>query len=161
MDFHTSDLSDAFDDRAHILVPMLHDFGGVTRLHGPISTIKCFEDNSLVITALEEAGGGRVLVIDGGGSLRCALLGDRMTALAARNDWAGILVYGCIRDSEAIAQIPIGVKAMATHPRKSVKRGVGERDVAVHFGGVVFTPGHFVYADADGVLVSETALSLG
>ncbi len=160
MAFHTSDLSDALEDRVHILVPMLHDFGGVSRFNGPISTVKCFEDNSLVGAALEEPGQGRVLVIDGGGSLRCALLGDRLAALGARNGWSGILVYGCIRDSEAIARTSIGVKAMATHPRKSVKRGVGERDLPVHFGGLTFTPGHFVYADPDGVLVSEMAVSL-
>jgi regulator of ribonuclease activity A len=121
-------------------------------------TVKVFEDNSLVRSALEESGEGRILVVDGGGSMRCALLGDQLAELAEENDWAGVIVNGCIRDSAAIAEIPIGVKAIGVHPLKSVKRGVGERDIPVRFAGVTFLPGHYIYADEDGLLVSEKPL---
>ena len=108
--------------------------------------------------ALETAGEGRVLVIDGGGSLRRALLGDQLAALAVQNHWAGIIVYGCIRDSRAIGQMDIGVFAIDTHPMKTVKKNVGEADIPVSFGGVTFTPGEWLYADEDGVIVSTTAI---
>ena len=158
MAFQTADLSDQLSDTVQIAAPVFRDFGKHTRFRGPISTVKCFEDNSLVRAALEEPGQGRVLVVDGGGSLRCALLGDMLAALGVDNDWAGVLVYGCIRDSEVIADTEIGVKALATHPRKSVKKGVGERDVEVRFADVRFVPGHYLYADPDGVLVVEQAV---
>lgn len=109
-------------------------------------------------TALEQPGQGRVLVVDGGGSLRCALLGDQLAELAEENDWAGVVVNGCIRDSAAIAELGIGVKALGVHPLKSVKRGVGERDVPVRFAGVNFIPGHYLYGDEDGLIVSEKPL---
>ncbi len=111
----------------------------------------------LVRKALEEPGQGRVLVVDGGGSLRCALLGDNIAAMAHQNGWAGVIVHGCIRDAEAIARIPIGVKALATHPRKSAKKGAGDRDVAVTFAGVTWVPGELVYADHDGIVCARPA----
>ncbi|MBL8258402.1 MAG: ribonuclease E activity regulator RraA [Candidatus Competibacteraceae bacterium] len=158
MDFKTTDLCDEFSDRLQIAEPLFGDYGGETLFCGAIATVKVFEDNSLVRAALEEPGKGRVLVVDGGGSTRCALLGDQLAELAEENGWAGVVVNGCIRDSAAIAEIDIGVKALAVHPLKSVKRGVGERDVAVRFAGVQFVPGYYLYADEDGLIVSEKPL---
>jgi len=158
MELKTTDLCDNYARVIQVADPILHDYGKRLAFSGPISTIKVFEDNSLVRAALEEAGNGRVLVVDGGGSLRCALLGDQLAALGAKNNWAGVVVYGCIRDSAAIAKINLGVKGLATHPLRSVKRGVGERDVLVKFAGIIFRPGHFLYADEDGLLVAEDPL---
>lgn len=154
----TTDLSDQHGDAVQVADPIFRDFGGHTTFHGPAKTLKLFEDNSLVRAQLEQPGEGRVLVVDGGGSLRCALVGDQLGALGVANGWAGILVYGCIRDSAVIGTQMIGVKALATHPRKSLKKGVGEEDLTVCFAGVRISPGDWVYADADGVLVSRTAL---
>ena len=158
MNIQTADLCDAHDDKLAVASPMFHSYGGRRAFGGPISTLKLFEDNSFVRKAVESAGNGRVLVIDGGASMRCALVGDQLAELAVRNGWAGIIVYGCIRDSKAIGGMDLGVFALGTHPRKTVKRNVGEVDVPVSFGGVSFVPGHHVYADEDGVVVSETAL---
>lgn len=158
MPFQTADLCDAHESDIRVVAPMFRSFGGRRAFGGPIATLKIFEDNSLVRTALEQPGGARVLVIDGGGSLRCALVGDQLALLGVKNGWAGIVVYGCIRDSRPIAEMEIGVFALATHPLKTVKRGVGEADIPVTFGGVTFLPGHHVYADEDGVIVSGTPL---
>lgn len=154
----TTDLCDDYSDRLRIASPIFHDFGGRRLFNGPVTTVKVFEDNSLVREALEEAGEGRVLVVDGGGSLRCALVGDQLALLGQRNGWAGIVVYGCIRDAADIAGLEIGVKALNTHPLKSVKRGIGERDVPVTFAGITIQPGDYLYADADGVVVADEAL---
>lgn len=151
----TTDISDDLGDDARVADPVFRDFGGLAIFDGPISTVKCHEDNSLVRQALEEPGDGRVLVVDGGASMRCALFGDMLATLAEDNDWTGLVVNGCIRDSAEIATIDIGVKALATHPRKSVKRGVGERDVTVHFAGISFHPGEYLYADEDGIVVTQ------
>lgn len=151
----TTDISDDLGDDAQVADPVFRDFGGRAIFDGPISTVKCHEDNSLVRQALEEPGNGRVLVVDGGASMRCALFGDMLATLAEDNDWAALVINGCIRDSAEIATIDIGVRALATHPRKSVKRGVGERDVAVHFAGITFHPSEYVYADEDGIVVTE------
>jgi regulator of ribonuclease activity A len=158
MTFQTADLCDAHEGKVRVATPMFRSFGGRRAFAGPIATLKLFEDNSLVRTALEQRGNDRVLVIDGGGSLRCALVGDQLALLGVKNGWAGIIVYGCIRDSRPIAEMDLGVFALATHPMKTVKRGVGEADILVSFGGVSFIPGQHVYADEDGVIVSETAL---
>ena len=131
----------------------LRDFGGVLRFSGPASTVRCFENNPLVREALNEPGRGRVLVVDGGGSRRCALLGDNLASLAFTNGWAGVVINGCLRDAADIGSIPIGVKAIATHPLKSSKRDPGVRDVPVTFAGVTVCPGDWVYADMDGVIV--------
>ena len=159
MEFQTADLCDTHEGHVRVCAPMFKSFGGKDTFGGQITTLKVHEDNSLVRAALECPGEGRVLVVDGGGSLRCALVGDQLALLGVRNNWAGILVYGCIRDSAAIGQMQIGVFALATHPMKSIKKGVGERDITVSFGGISFTPGHHVYADQDGVIVSESALT--
>lgn len=151
----TTDISDDLGDDARVADTGFSDYGGRIIFDGIISTVKCHEDNSLVRQALEEPGDGRVLVVDGGGSMRCALFGDMLATLAEENDWAGLVVNGCIRDSGEIRSIDIGVKALATHPRKSVKRGVGERDVSVHFAGIDFLPGEHLYADSDGIVVAK------
>ena len=154
----TADLCDEHSKHLQIAEPIFRDFGGVVAFGGPMVTIKAFEDNSLVRQCLEEPGEGRVLVVDGGGSKRCALVGDVLAGLGQKNGWAGILVNGCIRDSADVAQIAIGVKALATHPLKSAKRNIGERNAPVRFANVGFFPGHYLYADEDGVIISETAL---
>ena len=158
MEFKTADLCDQFSAELQVAEPGLRDFGGLIAFHGPVITLKVFEDNSMVRVALEQPGEGRVLVVDGGGSVRCALLGDRLADLALRNGWSGIVVNGCIRDSAAIAKIGIGVKALALNPLKSAKRGLGEHDVPVRFAGVYFMSGEYVYADEDGLLVSKKPL---
>lgn len=155
MTYATTDLSDAHPE-AQTCDPLFGDYGGVTEFHGPIKTLRVFEDNALVRSTLETPGEGRVLVVDGGGSLRCALLGGNLGQLAVDNHWAGVVVYGLIRDSVEIAQQNFGLKAMGTHPRKS-KKGSNpcEEDIAVEFAGVTFKPGAFLYADSDGILVSD------
>lgn len=157
--FKTADLCDEHSDSLSVATPMFNDYGKNISFAGGISTVKCFEDNSLVRQQLETQGNGRVLVVDGGGSMRCAMVGDMLAKLGADNGWSGILVYGCIRDSDVIATIDIGVKAIATHPLKSVKKGAGEVDLSVHFADIDFVPGHYLYADEDGVIVSPAALS--
>ncbi|MDY6942739.1 MAG: ribonuclease E activity regulator RraA [Pseudomonadota bacterium] len=159
MSLATTDLCDAYSDQLQVVEPLFRDFGGRVHFHGAIATLKVFEDNSLVRRALETPGEERVLVVDGGGSLRCALLGDQLGELAVENGWAGIVVYGCIRDSDAIGQLDLGVKAITTHPLKSVKRGGGQENIDVRFLGVTFRPGAWLYADADGIVVSDGALS--
>lgn len=154
----TTDLCDTFEDKVRVVEPMFSSFGGHNAFHGRIATLKLFEDNSLVRKAVESAGDGRVLVIDGGGSLRRALVGDQLAALAVKNGWSGIVVYGCIRDSRAIADMDLGVLALDTHPMKTIKRNVGEADIPVTFGGVTFVPGEWLYADEDGVIVSSGPL---
>ncbi len=163
MSFKTPDLLDNNEDKVRdgslrVVAPMFRSYGGRPEFSGQIVTLKLFEDNSLVRELLAGSGDGKVLLIDGGGSLRCALVGDQLAILAHRNQWEGIVVYGCIRDSGDIGQIDIGVRALATHPLKSVKKGVGERDLAVSFGGVTFRPGEWIYADCDGVIVSDQPL---
>ena len=159
MQFKTADLCDEYAESLQVCDPGFSSFGGRARFHGQISTIKCFEDNSLVREAVAEPGEGRVLVVDAGGSKRCAMLGDLLAAKAVENGWAGVLMNGMIRDSADIARMDLGVKALGTHPLKSVKKGVGERDVEVRFSGVRFVPGAYLYADEDGVICSACALS--
>ena len=162
MSFKTPDLCDQFEAElgksVRVVAPMFKRYGGRTAFSGQIVTLKLFEDNSLVRTAFGEDGKGKVLVIDGGGSLRCALVGDQLAILAQKNGWEGVVVYGCIRDSGDINGIDIGVRALDTHPQKSIKKNVGDRDLAVTFGGVTFTPGEYLYADEDGILVSGKPL---
>jgi regulator of ribonuclease activity A len=159
MSIQTADLCDANPGKVRVVAPMFRVFGGRSAFGGAIATLKLHEDNSLVRQALESPGNGRVLVVDGGGSLRCALVGDQLASLAVKNGWSGIVVYGCIRDSRAIAAMDIGIRALDTHPLKSVKQGVGDADLAVTFGGVSFRPGEYLYADEDGIIVSESALA--
>ncbi len=154
----TADLYDAHGEKLRVLAPLFRDFGATRAFCGPVSTVKVFEDNSLVRAALEEAGEGRVLVVDGGGSLRCALVGDNLAVLGRDNGWAGIVVYGCIRDAAPIGEIAIGVKAIATNPRKSIKKGEGDRDVTVRFAEVSIAPGDYLYADEDGIVLADSRL---
>jgi regulator of ribonuclease activity A len=159
VDLKTADLCDQFIDELEVCEPLFGDFGGELRFAGQVATIKCFEDNSLVREITGEAGNGRVLVIDAGGSLRRAVVGDMLAKKAVDNGWVGIVVYGCIRDSAALSALPIGVKALGTHPVKTDKRGEGQRDLAVRFGGVTFRPGDWLYADEDGIVVAQRALT--
>lgn len=161
MDFATADLCDTHEGMVpavRVAAPILRAYGGKTAFHGRIATLKLFEDNGLVRKALDTPGEGRVLVIDGGGSLRCALLGDQLAALAVKNQWAGIVIWGCIRDSAAIGAMELGVLALATHPRKTVKKNLGDAEVPVSFAGIDFHPGEWLYADADGLIVSASQL---
>jgi regulator of ribonuclease activity A len=155
----TTDICDNYSDKLRIATPLFLNYGGRKTFEGPVTTVKVFEDNSLVRQALEEPGQGRVLVVDGGGSMRCALLGDQLAELGQKNGWAGAVVYGCIRDAGDIAKIDLGVKALNTHPLKSVKKGVGDRDVPVTFAGISLRPGDYLYADEDGIVVAESKLA--
>lgn len=155
MDILTADLYDERGDELDSLGIQYQDIGGNTAFHGPIRTVRCHRDNALVKATLATPGDGAVLIVDGGGSLESALVGDLIAASAVDNGWAGIIVHGAIRDREAIGQLPLGVKALGSNPRKSAKDGDGEIDVPVEIGGVVFTPGRHVWADADGVLVER------
>jgi regulator of ribonuclease activity A len=162
MNFATCDLLDVHEGQdgldLQVVAPIFKSYGAHPKFAGRIATLKVFEDNSLVREALASPGEGRVLVVDGGGSLRCALVGDQLGELGVNNGWAGIVVWGCIRDSVAINGQAIGVRALATNPKKSIKKGAGERNVVVAFGGVSFRPGDWLYADEDGVIVSNRAL---
>lgn len=164
MDLKTPDLCDAFEGELgktlRVVTPMFKEYGARRSFCGRIVTLKLFEDNALVRTVLGEDGTGKVLVIDGGGSMRCALVGDQLAALASKNGWEGVIVYGCIRDSGEVNTIDIGVRALDTHPQRSLKKGLGERDLTVIFGGVSFNPGDYLYADEDGLLVSNRELHL-
>lgn len=153
MIFKTADLYDTYEERLQVCEPGLHHFGGHQSFHGRIATLKCFEDNSLVSTILGQSGAGQILVVDAGGSLRCAMLGDQLAQKAVDNGWAGVLMYGCIRDLVDISKMPIGVLALAPNPRKSIKKGVGEAGIPVRFSGVTFRPGEWLYADQDGVVI--------
>jgi regulator of ribonuclease activity A len=161
MIFTTADLCDAYSDLDHIQIaePVFNIYGGTPTFCGQITTLKAFEDNELVQKTLAEKVDNRVLVIDGGGSLRCALLGSTLATTAVANGWQGIVIYGCICDAALIRQLPIGIRALHTHPLKSHKKGHGDRDMLVTFAGVNFKKDHFLYADEDGIIVSETMLS--
>ena len=159
MTLKTADLCDEFADRVKIVDPGFLSFGAEAAFCGPISTVKCFEDNSRVREQLSTPGHGRVLVVDAGGSRRCAMLGDMLAQMAVDNQWAGVVMYGMIRDSHDINQMPIGVRALGTHPLKSEKKNIGDIDVEVSFHGVNFKPGEYLYADHDGILVSQENLA--
>lgn len=163
MTFATCDLCDTHEDKLadgslSVLPPIFEKFGRHTRFAGPARTLKVFEDNVLVRAALETPGEGSVLVVDGGGSLRCALVGGNLGKLAEKNGWAGIIVNGCVRDSAELNDCEVGIRALATHPRRSIRKGVGERDLAVDVGGVTVRPGDWIYADEDGVLAARSRL---
>jgi len=159
--FQTADLCDAHGEEIEIALPLFAHFGGSRRFHGPISTITAFEDNRRVRETLGTAGSGRVLVVDGAGSTRVALLGDQLAKLAIDNGWVGIMVYGCVRDSEALAQMPLGVLAVGTCPLRSRKEGTGSSDMPVRFAGLTFRPGQHLYADPDGVVLANRDLLAG
>lgn len=165
MPFLTCDLCDAHEDKLadgslSVLPPYFRQFGKRKKFAGPAVTLKVFEDNVLVRAALELPGGGRVLVVDGGGSMRCALVGGNLGLLAEKNGWSGILVNGCIRDVDEINACDVGVRALSTHPRRSHRKGLGESEVRVDIAGVAVNPGDWIYADRDGVLVSRVRIDL-
>lgn len=160
MSYSVPDICDEFIDEISVLDPLFSDFGGKRRFSGEVVTIKCFEDNSLVRDAVRREGRGRVLVVDGGGSLRHALLGDMLAASAAENGWQGLLINGCVRDVEILETIDLGVKALNSHPVKTDKRGEGQCDINVTVAGATIRPGHYLYADANGVVVAVRNLEL-
>ncbi|HEY0821391.1 MAG TPA: ribonuclease E activity regulator RraA [Rhizobacter sp.] len=154
-DAHKNDTDGAF----RVLPPVFRDYGRRLKFAGRVTTVKCFEDNSLVKAALDTLGEGRVLVVDGGGSLRRALVGGNLGAAGARNGWAGIVVDGCVRDSAELAACELGIRALALMPLPTEKKNMGERDVPVQVQGVWVRPGDWLYADEDGIVVSATALT--
>ncbi len=164
-DFSTCDLCDAHkaslltpaDSGFRVLPPVFRDFGGKARFAGPVSTVKCFEDNTQVKAAVDSPGLGRVLVVDGGGSLRRALVGGNLAAAAAKNGWAGVVVDGCVRDVAELAACGVGIRALAAMPLPTDKRSEGQRDVPVQIQGVWVRPGDWLYADADGIVVMAAA----
>ena len=153
MDFTTADLVDEHADAVDSCDLQMRQLGGRSQFTGIIRTIRCERDNALVKKVLSEPGNGCVLVVDGGGSLRSALVGDLIAGSAVSNGWAGLVVNGAVRDSVALATLDLGIKALGTNPRKSSKQGQGEVDVEVTFGGVTFRPGHTLWSDDDGILV--------
>jgi regulator of ribonuclease activity A len=157
----TCDICDDFPDDVSVLDPLFRDYGARAAFAGRIVTIKCHEDNSRVRDLVAEDGRGAVLVVDGGGSLRRALLGDQLAAKAVANGWEGIVIFGAVRDVEALCEMDIGVKALGAIPVKTDKKGLGERDVALRFAGVDIVPGHFLYADGNGIVVSARELICG
>jgi len=163
MSFATTDLCDdnpgmLEDGSLQVLSPFFRHFGKRIQFAGPAATLKVHEDNALVRATLETQGEGKVLVVDGGGSLRKALVGGQLGLLAQNNGWAGVIVDGCVRDSAELAQCDVGIMALATHPQRSARDGVGKRDVNVQIAGVAVRPGDWVYADVDGVLVARHKL---
>jgi regulator of ribonuclease activity A len=149
----TADLLDEHGENAAVCTSALRSFGGRVAFGGPIRTVRCFEDNVVLKRILGEAGDGHVLVVDAGGSMRVAVVGDMIGTLAAGNGWAGVVINGCVRDVATLATLDLGVAALGSNPRPSEKGGAGEVDVPVTFGDVTFTPGDMVYADADGIVV--------
>ncbi len=158
MQFLTTDLCDEHPDFVRVVEPLFTNYGGKVCFGGEIVTVKCHEDNSVVKETAGTPGQGKVMVVDGGASMRRALLGDMIAENAVKNGWAGFIIYGCIRDVDAVGALDIGVQALGTIPLKTDKRGIGDRNVSVTFGGVTFNPGEFVYADNNGIIVSAEPL---
>ena len=160
MTLSVPDICDDFFDEIQVLEPLFSDFGGKNKFCGEIVTLKCFEDNSLVRDLVRSEGRGRVIVVDGGGSLRRAMLGDLLAAKAAENGWQGLLINGCVRDVEILETIDLGVKAINCVPVKTDKRGEGQLDIPVSFAGALIEPGQFLYADANGVAIARRNLGI-
>lgn len=158
MHFKTTDLYDDHLENVQVAAPIFQNFGAKASFYGQIATIKILEDNSFLKSAFGSPGHARILVVDAAASLRCAVMGDMMAELAIENGWAGVVINGCVRDSVALAQLDFGIRALASIPRKSVRRNQGVADIAVHFSDVHFYPGHYLYADEDGIIVSEKSL---
>ncbi|GIE76536.1 putative 4-hydroxy-4-methyl-2-oxoglutarate aldolase [Actinoplanes philippinensis] len=149
----TADLYDEHGENLQSCDTQLRQYGGVAQFSGPAVTVSCFQDNALLKSVLSEPGDGRVLVVDGGGSLHTALMGDLIAGLAVGNGWSGVIINGAVRDVAALRELPVGIKALGSNPRKSGKTGAGDRDVVVEFGGCRFTPGARVVSDDDGIVV--------
>ncbi|MEU7888398.1 ribonuclease E activity regulator RraA [Microbispora bryophytorum] len=160
MSFATADLYDAHGDALRSCVTQFRSYASRTRFSGQIVTVRCLEDNALVKQVLATLGEGRVLVADGGGSLRTALLGDMIATSAVENGWAGVVINGAVRDTAALTRLDLGIKALGVNPRKSAKTGLGEIDVPVNFGDVSFPPGAWLYSDEDGIIVSDQRLDV-
>ena len=158
--FKTADLCDLYSENLIIMHQQFKSYGKEQSFYGKISTIKCLNDNSKVREAVNTDGSNKVLIVDGEASMKCALLGDMLAEAAFKNNWSGIIVNGCIRDSDVIANIGIGVFALTTKPVKSVKKGAGETEINVRFMGITFQPGEYIYADKDGIIISKTELDL-
>lgn len=158
MNMKTADLCDEFSNELQIIGSVLQSYGRKTSFSGPIRTVKVFEDNVLVKKALETIPAGSVLVVDGGGSNRCALLGDRLGEIAQNRGLAGVIINGCVRDAAELAQLDVGILALGSHPLKSKKDGKGDTDISLSFLSLDWEPGHFVYADEDGIIISERKL---
>lgn len=160
MTFVTPDLCDANPEDVRVLAPILKNFGAKKQFCGEIVTVKCFEDNTFIKEHMANDGTGKVMVVDGGGSLRCALLGDLIAANGVKNNWEGIVIYGCVRDVDALATINLGVQALASIPIKSNRQGRGDLNIDVTFGGITFKAGEYVYADNNGVIISRNPLKV-
>jgi regulator of ribonuclease activity A len=158
MSFATADLVDAHSEIVKSCEAQFRQYGGRVRFHGPIRTLESVEDNALIKQTLSTAGNGAVLVIDGGASLRCALVGDIIAGLGQKNGWAGLVIWGAVRDTAALASLDIGIKALGSNPWRSSKNGTGQVDVPIRFGSVQFRPGDWLYSDEDGILVSSQQL---
>ena len=158
MEYNTSALCDIYLDQVDVVEPMFSHFGAKTSFSGQITTIKCFEDNGLISRTLDEKGEGRVLLVDGGGSLRRALVDADLAAKAAHNGWEGLVIYGCIREVDYLEEINIGIQALASIPVGAAKKNIGEVDVAVNFGSVTFLPEDHLYADSTGTIISQEPL---
>lgn len=157
--FSTPDLCDDFPHQIRVLESLFTNYGAHSHFFGSIVTIKCFEDNSVLKELVNTQGNGQVIVMDGGGSLRRAILGDMLAEKASRNGWAGILVNGCIRDVDEIAQTPLGVKALNTHPMKTEKRGIGDLNVDATFAGQTIKPGQWLYSDNNSIIIADSKLN--
>ena len=160
MTISTPDLCDANPTDVKVLEPIFTNYGGQTAFYGEVVTVKCFEDNSVVKEQAAKDGTGKVMVVDGGGSLRRALLGDMIAENAVNNGWVGIIIYGCIRDVDEINNLSLGVQALNTVPVKTDKRGLGDLNVPVTFAGVTISPGDYIYADNNGIITSRVKLTL-
>ncbi|MGD8112593.1 ribonuclease E activity regulator RraA [Vibrio sp. TRT 21S02] len=160
MEYNTSALCDIYSEQVDVVEPMFSNFGGSASFAGQLTTVKCFEDNGLIREILEQDGLGRVLLIDGGGSLRRALVDAEIASLAEENEWEGIVVYGCVREVDELEDMSIGIQALASIPVGATQQGVGEVDVPVNFGGVTFLPEDYLYADNTGVILSQEPLDV-
>lgn len=159
MEYNTSALCDIYSDQVDVVEPMFSNFGGSASFAGQLTTVKCFEDNGIIRSILEEDGDGRILLIDGGGSLRRALIDAEIAVLAEENNWEGIVVYGCVREVDELEDMSIGIQALASIPVGAANQEIGEVDVPVNFGGVTFLPEDYLYADNTGIVISQEPLN--
>ncbi|MBG6245438.1 ribonuclease E activity regulator RraA [Candidatus Symbiopectobacterium sp. 'North America'] len=160
MKYDTSELCDIYHEEVNVVEPLFSNFGGRTSFGGKITTVKCFEDNGILYDVLEESGVGRVLLVDGGGSVRRALIDAELARLATQNAWEGIVVYGEVRQVDDLEELDIGIQAIAAIPVGAASEGVGESDIRVNFGGVTFFSGDHLYADNTGIILSEDPLDI-
>ncbi len=160
MEYNTSELCDIYLDQVDVIEPMFNSYGGRSSFGGQITTVKCFEDNALLRTVLQQPGVGRVLLVDGGGSLRRALIDADIALLATENEWEGLIVYGSVRNVDDLDELEIGIQAIASIPVGAEQQGVGDIDIAVNFGGVTFLPEDHIYADNTGVILSPEPLDI-